>query len=307
LNIANGMYHVTNRGVERRAIVADDHDRRQWLRLLGRAATRYGWRVFAYVLMDNHFHVYLRTPQPNLSEGMHDFEGGHATLFNRRHERDGVLFQGRFHAVLVESDTHAWELSRYVHLNPVRGGLADDPANYVWSSYRYYLNSAGAPRWLDWATVLAEFAGTEAGARLAYRRFVLAGIAKPPASPFAAVVDDWLLGGPPFVDAMRKQFDATRTDTTPVTVESVVAAVSQSFEVPVAVVQRAGRHGNGAREAAIMLCRERVAITLEMLGTAFGGVTGSAVSEANRRACVRLDQDAAFRDRVERASRELTP
>ena len=76
LNIANGAYHLTQRGVEKRDIVADDLDRREWLRLLGRNATRCGWRVFAYALMSNHFHIFLRTPQPNLSVGMHAFESG---------------------------------------------------------------------------------------------------------------------------------------------------------------------------------------------------------------------------------------
>jgi hypothetical protein len=65
-------------------------------------------------------HLLLRTPQPNLSQGMHDFEGGFASNFNRRHGRVGPVFQGRFHAVVVERDAHAWELSRYIHLNPVR-------------------------------------------------------------------------------------------------------------------------------------------------------------------------------------------
>jgi len=89
--IENGLFHVTNRGVDRWNIALDDHDRKTWLRLLDRNATRRGRRVFAFALLDNHFHLYLRTPHGNLSTGMRDFEGGYATLFNRRHDREGQL------------------------------------------------------------------------------------------------------------------------------------------------------------------------------------------------------------------------
>ena len=179
----NGLFHVTNRGVDRRDIVLDDHDREEWLRLLDRNATRCGWRVFAFALLDNHFHLYLRTPQANLSTGMRNFESGYATLFNRRHEREGHLFQSRFHAVIVENDGHSWELTRYVHLNSLRAGLTKDPFQDRWTSYRHYLNPDHAPAWLDWRTVLAEFGGTQSRARLAYKRFVEAGIAQAAAEP----------------------------------------------------------------------------------------------------------------------------
>ncbi|NLF67956.1 MAG: hypothetical protein GX575_02760 [Candidatus Anammoximicrobium sp.] len=72
IDIENGLYHVTSRGWEQRLVVRDDRDRQRWLELLDRVATRCGWRVFAWVLMNNHFHLYLRTPRPNLSAGMHD-------------------------------------------------------------------------------------------------------------------------------------------------------------------------------------------------------------------------------------------
>src|SRR5262245_38491032 len=127
LQIANGVYHITNRGLERRNIVHDDFDRQNWLRLLARVAQRCRWRVFAYALLDNHFHLFLRTPEPNLSRGMQDLESGYVSRFNRRHERVGPLFQSRFHDVVVENEGHGWELSRYIHLNSVRAKLAEHP------------------------------------------------------------------------------------------------------------------------------------------------------------------------------------
>ena len=128
-------------------IVRSDRDREDWLRLLDKTATRCGWRVFAWVLMTNHFHLYLRTPQPNLSAGMHDLNSGFTpSLFNRRHRRVGSLFQGRFKAILVEDDSHSWELSRYVHLNPVRAKMVDRPEDYRWGSYPAFLDRRKSPR-----------------------------------------------------------------------------------------------------------------------------------------------------------------
>ena len=120
IEMVGGVYDVTNRGVDRRDIVRDDHDRHEWFRLFNRVATRCRWRVFAQVLMTNHFHIFLKITDLNLSTGMHALESGYATLFNKRHCRSGALFQGRFQVVLVESAGHAWSLSRYVHLNPCR-------------------------------------------------------------------------------------------------------------------------------------------------------------------------------------------
>ena len=92
-------------------IVDDDRDRQKWFELLDRVTRRFGWRFFAWVLMDNHFHLFLQTPDANLSAGMHDLNSGYATCFNRRHRRVGSLYQGRFKAILVEDESYGWTLS----------------------------------------------------------------------------------------------------------------------------------------------------------------------------------------------------
>jgi REP element-mobilizing transposase RayT len=96
IEIEDGVYHVTTRGWERRRIVRSDREREDWLESLDQVVTRCGWRVFAWVLMTNHFHLFVRTPEANLSAGMHDLNSGYASLFNRRYRRAGSLFQGRF-------------------------------------------------------------------------------------------------------------------------------------------------------------------------------------------------------------------
>ncbi|MEI8021664.1 MAG: transposase [Schlesneria sp.] len=302
IDIANGVHHVTQRGLERMKIVRSDEDRSHWWRLFDRVAMRYHWRVFSVALLDNHFHVYLRTPEPNLSEGMRDLDGGYGSLFNQRHEREGPLYQGRFKSVLVESDVHAWEVSRYVHLNPVRAKLTSDPFQYRWSSYRFYLDSQYAPDWLDWRTVLAEFAGTEAAARIAYKRFVESGMSNPPDNPLSTRPksenqakslaegkdNDWL-----------KPAQRVR-----ISLEDVIIAVCQVFKTSAESVNARGRHNNGARDAAVFVTRELLPLKLEELTGVFGGVSKSSISEIVKRTLLREATDSAFRQQLE-AVREL--
>ena len=122
IDYPDALYHVTCRGNERKEIFRDDHDRSAFLEKLQSSLEVYALRLHAYVLMNNHFHLVLQTPKANLSEFMRQFNVSYTGYHNRRHQRAGHLYQGRFKAVLVEADSYLLELSRYVHLNPVRVG-----------------------------------------------------------------------------------------------------------------------------------------------------------------------------------------
>ena len=121
------VYHVTSRGNARKKIFLDDIDRDEFLATLGWVVERFGWGCHAYCLMDNHFHLLIETPKPNLSLGMRQLNGVYTQRFNRRHKRVGHLFQGRFKAILVERDSYLLELARYIVLNPVRIPIGDRP------------------------------------------------------------------------------------------------------------------------------------------------------------------------------------
>ena len=118
INRVNGRYHVTARGNERKAIYRDDRDRSHFLELLSEMVERYGVQLHAYVLMDNHYHLLLQTPEANLSRAVQWLNVSYGVWFNRRHHRAGHLFQGRFKALVVEDDSGWQEVARYVHLNP---------------------------------------------------------------------------------------------------------------------------------------------------------------------------------------------
>ena len=315
IDIENGIYHVTSRGWERRVIVRDDRDREQWLNLLDRVAVRCGWQVLAWTLLDNHFHVFLRTPEANLSAGMHDLNSGYASTFNRRYRRSGSLFQGRFKAVLVENDSHALELTRYVHLNSVRAGIVDRPEEYRWSSYGGYLGSHECPCWLACGMVLSELGRNRSRCRLAYRRFVEAGLCEKVVSPLASAVGGVFLGASDWVEGMRREL-AEQPAATDVPqhrrlawrpgVADVVAAVGEAFRVEGSRLQESRRHGNDARLAAVYLSRQLTDERVAAIGEHFGGVSAAAVSKAVSRADKRRAADRRWDRLLSQLTRHLT-
>ncbi len=176
IEFSDALYHVTCRGNEQRAIFRSDRDRKAFLGFLAEAVQRFGWSVTAWVLMTNHFHLVVQTPQPNLSKGMHWFNSAFVGWFNRVHKRSGHLYQGRFKALLIEKEAYFAEVLRYVVLNPVRAHMVERPENYKWSSYRATAGLDAAPDWLDLASVLPLFHQERESAQADYREFVCAKI-----------------------------------------------------------------------------------------------------------------------------------
>jgi putative transposase len=140
-------YHVICRGVERRTIYLDDLDRQEWRKLLVDVARRYGWRLWVWTLLDNHFHLLVEAKRPALSKGMQRLNGLYAMRFNRRYDRVGHLFQGRFQARIVEGDEQLAVVTEYIYENATRVGLQAWP----WRALRTRLRSRGAPRRSDYA------------------------------------------------------------------------------------------------------------------------------------------------------------
>ncbi len=154
------QYHVMARGDRRENIVQDDQDRETFERTLGEACEKSGFRIHAYVLMSNHYHLLLETPKANLSQGMGWFQNAYTRRINTRHRLWGHLFGGRYKAILAEPGNSFWALLDYIHLNPVRAGIVkeqDGIESYPWSSLRYYLRAANKrPSWLETATGFGE-------------------------------------------------------------------------------------------------------------------------------------------------------
>ena len=170
--VADGLYHVTSRGNRREPIFLDSLGFGRFLAILELATRRFGWRCIAYCLMRNHYHLVIRTPEANISQGMHLLNGSYARWFNLHHGLQGHLFERRFHAAAIESDWHLLESCRYVVLNPVRAGLVVKPADWKWSSYRATIAAHRAATPIAVDEVLGYFGGRRADACEAFRSFV---------------------------------------------------------------------------------------------------------------------------------------
>lgn len=296
------IYHVMSRGNARQAIFRDDADRLKLLEYLEDSVVRCGWELFSFVLMPNHFHLFLRTPRPNLSRGMQRLLSSYANSFARRHKRPGHLFQGRFKGELIEDESYFWAVSRYIHLNPVRGKrpLVLHPRDFEWSSYPGYADKRKRLSWVAYGEVLSAWQGGQGGSdpAAAYRRFVQQGVDSPPESPFEKATHGWLLGGKSFVDWIRRQMKSPRFDDEvprartleSVDFESVFEAVCRYYKIDREILSQRG-DSHIARAAAAWLSRRLTTVTLRELAAPLGLGRPESVSNLTRRMERQLAKD----------------
>lgn len=312
----DGWYHVTARGNERKSIFRDDRDRGHFIELLAGLEDRFGLEVHAYVLMENHYHLMLRLVRDaGLSAGMHFLGVSYSVWFNRRHRRCGHLFQGRFKGVVVGFREWGVELSRYIHLNPVRTkrhgldkaargadrqGMGDAVQaemvlqrlatlrDHQWSSYPAYLGAIKCPHWLHRDDVLAGF-GKGSRGRREYRRHVEDAVrAGRDESPWESLVGGLVLGGEDLIEKVRKTTQGNPREQpgwkaiVPKTgLEEIVAAVSRlRCEAPEDFLNRRGDWG---RPMVLMAARRLAGISNRTLADWMGGKADSAVTHAVKR------------------------
>jgi REP element-mobilizing transposase RayT len=170
IEFPGAWYHIFSRGIAKQEVYLDDNDRHHFLSLIGQVAEDLNVECHGYCLMDNHYHLILHTPDGNLSRAMKRIIGPYTQRLNKRHDRDGPIFNGRFKSEIVEDDTYLLSLSRYVHLDPVAAGLVDAPGKYKWSSYNFYINRAKGPQWIKSEPILRAIGGQRPRQR--YRNFV---------------------------------------------------------------------------------------------------------------------------------------
>ena len=175
----DALYHLTNRGNERKAIFKDDVDRREFLNILSQSIETYGIILHSFVLMKNHWHLLAQTPLGNLSEFMRHFNITYTSHYNRRHKRIGHLYQGRYKSFLVDMNSYLSQVSRYIHLNPVQiAGMKRMESekrlhylwDYEWSSLPGYANKSKKLDFVEYNTVLAEYGGDTLTGRQKYKK-----------------------------------------------------------------------------------------------------------------------------------------
>ena len=316
IEFEGAIYHVMSRGNARQAIFDGEGDYERLRDGLALTVGRYGWEVLTFVFMPNHLHLFLRTPQPNLSRGMQYLLSGYANWFAKRHRRPGHLFQGRFKGELVEDETYFWTVSRYIHLNPVRGRrpLVTHPRDWAWSSYPGYASRSQRLDWMAYDVVYSAWQGEMGGrsAAAAYRGFVEQGLVEPPESPFRHAADGRLLGSQPFVDAMRERMKRPHyEDDVPaarrlsnVATDTVLAAVAEHYGVSRATFQERGR-GDASRDVAAWLARRWTTATLRELAESFGLSHPGSVSNLLRRVDRTVAESTALRRAIDAIQQRL--
>jgi len=315
IEFAGAVYHVMARGNGGQRLFHQDDDYQRLLWGLERTVDRTGWEVFAFVWMPNHIHMCFRTPRPNLSRGMQYLLSGYANWYAKRHERPGHLFQGRFKGELIEDETYFWNVSRYVHLNPVRGRrpLVEHPRDWPWSSYRGYARKSARLDWMRYDALHEAWQGEMGGgdAEAAYRRFVESGVVDPPDNPFETAKEGWLLGSGEFVARIKRLIKQPRQpDQVPqwsrleLQAEDVVRAVAEFYGVAAEsyTVRRSRAPG---RDLAAYLTHRRTTTTLRELANLFGLGHPDSASNLIRRAENELEASKRLRSELEKIERLL--
>jgi putative transposase len=153
------VYHVTNRGNGHEAIYREEADWKAFLGIMGDVVSKFGWRIYTYCLMGNHYHLLLETPQPNLALGMRDLDRQYTVRYNWRYEHSGHVFRGRYWSGLVLNDNYLIDVASYLLLNPVRAHLVKSPEEWRWSSCAAMSGLVSAPSWLDLDWLPVDFRG----------------------------------------------------------------------------------------------------------------------------------------------------
>jgi hypothetical protein len=286
-------------------------------------AVGYHVEVHAYVLMGTHVHLFLRTREANLSRCMQRLLTGYTNWYHFRHDTYGHLFQGRYKALLVDKNAYGTEVSRYIHLNPVR--VADGKKqtvvqrqailrDYRWSSYRAMIGLAKAEEWLVTGATLGRWGKRLREQQQAYATFVEEGLTENITDPAEEAKAQSIPGRDRFVDRIRRilkgrtlgdqDAECKRRQIMSETVEKAIGRVARIFGVAPDELKRVrkGRHGNEVRQVAMWHACERCAgtATARDIGKVMGSVSGCAVAMARRRMARRMKRDKRLRRLVEK-------
>ena len=289
IEFEGAFYHVTARGNERGKIYYANADYEKFKDYLKDGQEKYGYRLHCYVLMTNHYHLLIETPDGNISKVMHYINGSYTTHINRKWKRSGHLFQGRYKAILIDRDSYLLELSRYVHLNPVRAKIVSRLEDYPYSSYVSYI-SRKKDDCVYHELILGMISKDMKGSRKKYREFVEIGLENKTEDPLMNVYGAAILGSKTFIReslgrlkdgilhkgeiAHRRQLKAAHGS------EDIITAICSHLKVS---REDLLRNKGENRKIAIYLMKKLTGMSNEQIGHLFGGLSYSAVAKVYQR------------------------
>lgn len=313
------VYHITCRGNERKEIFKDDSDRETFLKILTQSAKTYNIKIFSYILMENHFHLLIETSLGNLGEFMRHFNITYTSRYNRRHERVGHLYQGRYKSILVDKETYLSILSRYVHLNPVRTKAMEKKTDkekvqylkgYKWSSLPGYISKSEKEGFIDYAMVLEEYGGDSDRGRAAYKRRIFSDTGRE-FDIKEKIIGQSILGGDKFIGWVKDNFLQKKKDRECPSLKEIQKYKAKE-EIIEAIVKETGQDieaikaEKGSTRQILMDLLYRIG---GLTGVEIGrmmGVDYSTVSQGRKRLREKLPKDKKLRQMLSRIEARLS-
>ena len=299
------FYHVTSRGNERKKIYYAKADYEKFKSYLKEAQEKYGYLLHCYVFMPNHYHLLIETPRGNMSKVMHYINGSYTSYINRKRGRSGHLFQGRYKAIIIDRDSYLLELSRYIHLNPVRAKIVLKPEDYDYSSYRSYV-SRNREEIVHRDLILEMISKDGYYASSRYRDFVEKAMGQELENPLKDVYGGMILGAQGFIKQAlaklkedtfkREEISYRRELQVDYRSDDVIESIAAYFNVSRDELFENKRE---YRNITTYLIKKYTGLTNKQIGQLFGHITYSAVGKAYQRFSTKLAKDRPLRKMVE--------
>ena len=305
----NAVYHIITRGNRKGKIFYSDEDKLIFQKKMNKTFLKYSFICYAYCLLDNHYHLFLKTPNANLSQGMHYLNTSYANYFSAKYRLYGPLFQGRYKSVLVEQDQYALILSSYIHLNPYRAGI-EDWLNYPASSLPDYLGRRKpVVENLDTQFILQQFHSQPHRGRQLYLQYLQDNLNLK--YPQGEIKYSIALGNESFLERIEKHISSYGKDreiqatnsilqTTP---EKIMTSIGNTFQMNSEDIL-VKRRGNIYRVLALYLIKNYTSLSLKEIGKIFS-MDYTAISQAARRFEERLSKDKSLKKKAEHVLKNL--
>ncbi len=304
ISFDNAVYHITARGNRRDKIFYSDNDKKVFLQKMDQTFIKYSFLCYAYCLMDNHYHLFIKTSRGNLSQGMHYLNASYANYFVAKYKTIGPLFQGRYKSLLVDEDNYALTLSCYIHLNPLRAGISKNIHEYPWSSLLDYLGKRRKEfKPLNTQFILTQLEKNLTRSHTMYKKYILKNLTM--SFPEKDIYRNIALGKESYIKKIESKITALgekrEIQTTKYqgyySPEEMIIKVSQVFNLTKEKVLKKQR-GNLYRQITLYLVKRHSSLSLKEIGKIFD-MDYTAVSQAVRRFELKVKQDNKIRTKLD--------
>ena len=300
------FYHVTARGNEQKRIYFNKTDYGKFREYLEGAREKYGCLIHVYVFMTNHYHMIIETPNANISKIMHFINGSYTTYINKKRDRSGHLFQGRYKAILIDRDNYLLELSRYIHLNPVRARIVEKPEEFLNSSYASYIGNR-KDTMVYHEQLLQMISNNKKSAPKLYKKFVESGIGADFENPLSKTYGGSILGEKFFIKQVLSKVKEGVVNCRETSHRKILKSLYQSDVIVDAVSDFFGIDRNEVlnnrkeyRNICIYIMKKYTGMTNSQIGQIFNGLSFSAVAKVYQRMSKAIEENRSMRKKVDK-------